>query len=80
MDELRRSSGGGEEPLEAADVGLCGPGEETLINDIVVEADDLLESVGEIGGETERFPGTDMDRYSEGDFVGIGIGGSGGGR
>jgi hypothetical protein len=42
------------------------------------DVDDLQESVGEIGGDTDRAALTGTDKYSEGDFVGIG--GSGGGR
>jgi hypothetical protein len=49
-----------------------------LISVIEVEADDLLESVGEIGGETDKAPLVGICRYSKGDFVGIG--GNGGGR
>jgi hypothetical protein len=37
---------------------------------IDVEVDDLLESVGDIGGETE----TGIGRYSEGDLFGSGGG------
>lgn len=76
MDELRRSSGGVGESPEADCDGLCGAGDETLI--IEVDVDDLFESVGEIGGETDKAPLTDIDKYSDGDLVGIG--GSGGGR
>lgn len=80
IDELRRSSGGGVEPLAAAcDELWCGIGDETLIIGVIgADVDDLLESVGEIGGETDKAPLTGIDKYSDGDFVGIG--GNGGGR
>lgn len=50
-------------------------GDETVSG---VDAVDLLESVGEIGGETDSTPGMGADKYSFGDLVGIG--GNGGGR
>lgn len=49
IDELRRSSGGGV-PF---DVTSMGPGDETFKGP---DDDDLFESVGEIGGETDRAP------------------------
>lgn len=42
-------------------------GDETLIGVNGAEFEDLFESVGEIGGETESAAG--IDKYSEGDFV-----------
>lgn len=42
------------------------------------DVDDLLESVGEMGGETDKVPLTGTDKYSDGDFACIG--GNGGGR
>lgn len=42
------------------------------------DAEDLLESVGEIGGDTDKAPLTGTDKYSDGDLVGMG--GNGGGR
>lgn len=54
----------------------CATGDETLICEF--EAEDLFDSVGEIGGETDKVPLTGSGKYSHGDFVGIG--GNGGGR
>lgn len=48
-----------------------------MIGVIGADVDDLFESVGEIGGETDKASFTGIDKYS-GDFVGIG--GKGGGR
>ena len=47
-------------------------GDETLIGVNGAEVDDLLESVGEMGGETDRAEVTGTDKYSDGDLVGIG--------
>ena len=44
-------------------------GDETLIGVNGAEFEDLFESVGEIGGETESAAFTGIDKYSEGDFV-----------
>lgn len=79
MDELRRSSGGGEPadpPLDdGADVWFvwcCGVGDETFIGVNGAEVEDLLESVGEIGGETVNAELTGIeDKYSVGDLVDI---------
>ncbi len=74
IDEVRRSSGGGGVVLELtfvswADAGWWD-GDETLIGVNGAEVDDLLESVGEIGGETESAALTGIeDKYSDGDFV-----------
>lgn len=73
IDELRRSSGGGVEPVAEC----CGIGDETLIGVKGADVDDLLESVGEIGGDTDKAPLTGTDMYSDGDFVGIGGNGCG---
>lgn len=62
----------------AFDAECGGTGDETLIGVNGAEVDDLLESVGEIGGETDKAVVTGTDKYSDGDFVGIG--GKGGGR
>ena len=85
IDELRRSSGGGDELWTVGVTATeefgddCNVGDETLIGVIGADVEDLFESVGEIGGETESAELTGIDdKYSDGDFVDNG--GSVGGR